>query len=317
MKIFDSFKAMLQVKKPTLDQMEASVASAEQAVASLRSQMEELEGRRRDLLIASDTERARHKQAISTTADQLADAELYLATLRERLALVQQETAEAERAARYAAALSARADAGKRLAKIYPQLVSQFVDLMEEMARADAAVDAANVDLPKGRTPLARTEAAMLYPRREREVLGERIERLWIADGMSRPLEDQRAVRQTGTDIGLVKLDDPCDNPLWNTRPLVLARLRSFRRIEYLPAEAVTQMPAGIAGNVQLPAMFEGSACWGYYLSGGRIVDPQEVLAEVAAVRRLPRARSVSTEDHIAAVVEFELIDDPAEQSAA
>ncbi|MCK0196901.1 hypothetical protein MWN34_08240 [Ancylobacter sp. 6x-1] len=315
MKIFDALKNILKDPQRSPADLATAVEDARAVVAEAGAEVERLQGERRAMLTASEPDRARHKQALAAASDRLADARLYVEALEERRAEAQKQAQEVMRVERYEHALAARDAAAKRLAKEYPHLVGIFVDLMEAVAGADLIVDAANADLPTSKPPIARTEAHARFPRRQREVLSDRVEFLWVAEGMSQPLDNQSLVQPTGADVGVARVSDPRHNPLWAVRSHVPVHRCAFRRIEYRPADPVVAPPNVLSGSVRLPAMREGSLSWGY--SQGRIVDPPEVLEEVHAVRSAKAAWKAEAVDPAPVTVEFERIDDPVEQTAA
>jgi hypothetical protein len=137
-----------------LDEMSREVESARQsaeaaAAAAMKRSLD-------PLLDAAAAEAAR------TEADDAAFRARRVAEAAVRLAVRRQEIAAAEgqdgRMRTYDAAKAQRDEAARRLAAEYPVLANRLGALLALVAQADAAVEAANWQLPDGRPHLDRTE---------------------------------------------------------------------------------------------------------------------------------------------------------------
>ncbi|MDP4024042.1 hypothetical protein Q8W71_15540 [Methylobacterium sp. NEAU 140] len=182
-------------------------------------------------------------------------AEALVAALKERLAAAQAREAEAERVARHEAARRQADDAAAALSEMYAHLATGIVDLIEGIARAEAAVQAANADLPRGAEKIPgverRIRSSPVFPE---ELLSESFEDRWVLVGQVRPGEfDQDRVVTSTRDRGLLPTPG---FPNGQGRPV---ERRRFRVQKFLPA--IGGEPANaLASSVRLPGLLHGDA---------------------------------------------------------
>jgi hypothetical protein len=96
------------------------------------------------------------------------------------LALAEAAMKDTEREAAYRAAEARRKSAAARLVKEYPDLAAAYGQLLIAVQEADAAVEAANADLPEGREPLLTVEQLTRdIAAQPRRVISDQVENIW------------------------------------------------------------------------------------------------------------------------------------------
>jgi len=109
------------------------------------------------------------------------------------LALAESGLVNAEREASYQAAEAKRKAAATRLVKDYPDLATRYGELLFAVQEADAAIEAANADLPTGRQPLETVEAMVRdHPALPPRIVSESVESVWYHASGDRVVDPSR-----------------------------------------------------------------------------------------------------------------------------
>jgi hypothetical protein len=99
---------------------------------------------------------------------------------REGFAVAQAGLEDAQRLAAYEAAIAQRKAAADRLKKDYPDLAKAYAQLLATVQDADAAIEAANGNLPHGRDPLDTVEATVRdHPAVPRRIISDEVKSIW------------------------------------------------------------------------------------------------------------------------------------------
>jgi hypothetical protein len=164
----------------------------------------------------AEVEAAERAQTIAATADgDAADGVLETATRRLRdardlvdafdhrvipaaeAAVTDAEAAlaDAEKQVQYVAAEAQAKAARAKLAKDYPDLQRRYTELLELVANADAAIEAANRNLPADAAPLATVEAPVRdHPALPRRIVSDTIQGVWHHQSGARVIDPSRVV---------------------------------------------------------------------------------------------------------------------------
>lgn len=103
--------------------------------------------------------------------------------------------ADAEKLVQYAAAEAQAKAARAKLAKDYPDLQRRYTELLELVANADAAIEAANRNLPADAAPLATVEAPVRdHPALPRRIVSDTIQGVWHHQSGDRVADPSRVV---------------------------------------------------------------------------------------------------------------------------
>jgi len=237
-------QSALESAKADAEAKAAELLAAEEAYAGALVDPDEAASARADEARSA----ARRASDRATALVELIETKLADATARE---------AEAARQARYDAAKTASEKASTELMKIYPKAAAQIREAFMAVARAEAAVQEVNQDLPEGAERLHGPETRLtLTPGVEREDVSADDVELWCINGdRSRVLPDdeQRKVRNIEGDQALYAW--PGGNPNFTVIR------RKFRRETYYPHRTAewTKSPLSIA---VLPALDAGPDIW-------------------------------------------------------
>lgn len=100
---------------------------------------------------------------------------------------------DAEKQVQYAAAEAKGAAARAKLVKDYPGLEQRYTELLNLIAEADAAIDAANANLPANADPLPTVEGPVRdYPAQAERIASDSVQGLWYHQDGSRVLDQSR-----------------------------------------------------------------------------------------------------------------------------
>ncbi|MBO0906530.1 hypothetical protein [Jiella sonneratiae] len=135
----------------------ATIGEAQQISADAAKAAEDAKARALDPLLADAEIEAARKAASDAefTMQRMAEAVRVLGEKREEFRKAEDQ---AERGRVYAAALQVRNDAAARLAAEYPDLANRLGGLLADVVAADAAVEAANRNLPIGKARIEGVE---------------------------------------------------------------------------------------------------------------------------------------------------------------
>lgn len=101
--------------------------------------------------------------------------------------------ADAERQVQYAAAEAKGAAARAKLAKEYPDIQRRYTELLEIVVGADAAIEAANANLPADAFPLPTVEGPIRdFPAQPERIVSDTIQGLWYHQAGSRVVDQSR-----------------------------------------------------------------------------------------------------------------------------
>lgn len=282
MTIFDNIASILRGKKPAgADALAGLLSQTGADLAAAKQRLSELEAGRTDALLGGDAARARHRADVVSARDDVADLEIAVAELQQRLTAAEADAAETRRAAQYKAATEARDRAAAQFARDYPIAMRTLTNLLRIVAEADALVDAANEALPSGAEPLAPTEATVRdLPGLSAKVISERSVDLWAFPHAERPTspEQQQRVRPD--------TDDPSTGTLLvrgGVGPEVVERvvLRRFIERRSLPAVAGEVGPR--LSRMALPALRAGTP--DHWVAPTFGLSPASILARLDAAR--------------------------------
>lgn len=253
-------------------------------------------------LVDPDEAATEKADAIRTAARRSSDrAGALVEAIETRLADAMAREVETARQERYDAAKAASEKAAADLMRIYPKAATQIRDAFLALARADAAVQAANQDLPDGAIPLHGGERQLvLTPTKDREDISAEDVELWCIGGYrDRVLDDdqQRKVRNIKGDTGLFDWPGGSSN-------LDVGR-RKFRRETYLPMItnqwvksplAVTVLPNL---NTSAPDIWNANGCSGSYALAVAedLVRRGEAYEKPAPIERQPQVDLVPVPD--------------------
>lgn len=252
MSVADRIRSLLNRKKPAQAQELASQLADTQAAyeaAKVKAGQERLLHPKHVLAGAGDA--AKHRELLARLDGDVSELAVLLALAEERHASAVTEEAEAARLAKYEEAAKLAAEVREELATKYPELAVGLLRLLHSVTYADAAIDAANEDLPAGRARLESVEAAVRdVPESPRRNLRERVVALWAyPDGKSPLSEDlQERVSSTNGHTGHIVPQSNDWSP--SGHPVVKRR---FRRIEYL--EAMSGYRGDRLADLKIPAL--------------------------------------------------------------
>ena len=207
--IFDTLRRALTAKSTTANDLEAAVAEAASVLQRAEATLAELRESRREGLAADDAGRTRLRLATREAEDDVADARDYLAALGDRHREAVEAEAEAARVARYRDAQARQSAAAKAFGPAYTKAAGELAKLVHSTAEVDAAVAAANADLPSGAEPLRTVEGAVRdLPGRQRVEFAPTEREAWAYFGLDQiiPPAAQERVEDYGDGTGVVTI---------------------------------------------------------------------------------------------------------------
>lgn len=236
MKFFDTFRAVLAPasEPPTAGRLAGLLDEARRELSEAERRRDKLEAGRAEALLAGETERLSHRQAIAEAVADIADAEEAVRLLAARLTETEANEAEAIRRQRYDAADAQAAAAAKRLRADYVKHARALADLIRLVAEADLAVEQANADRPADAVMLDTAEGrARDIPGQPRQALRETLRHLW-AGPSGKPVADQSSVNDIGRGRGVINVPAPSDH-VYASSVRVECDRHLFRETEFLP----------------------------------------------------------------------------------
>lgn len=174
-----------KAKAPTVEALERAEREAEAAVTAARAALEALEGERVTAVVQGDAARTTFRAKLTTSRDDLEDAETALLAVRDRLEAARVEAAEKGRREVYTRAAAVQRAAADAMLAEYSVARDAILRLQRLVADADAAVEVANRDLPDGAERLL-PEAEMLVrdaPGQAQEVVSRERVTMWVGAG--------------------------------------------------------------------------------------------------------------------------------------
>lgn len=197
MSIFDTIAKTFgpKAKAPTIDTLERLEHDAAAAVTAARSALEVLEAGRTEAVLSGDAARAEYRAKLAAARDDVVELEAALEAVKGRLEQARVEAEEKGRMEAYTRAKAAQQAAADAVLAKYEEAAGVLRSLAKQVAEADAAVEAANRDLPGGVERLLQESEALVrdIPGQPREVVRTDIVELWCGSGGA-PVDDQRAV---------------------------------------------------------------------------------------------------------------------------
>ena len=149
------------VRKPASPRADLASALAGLDLESAEVRASQLETERRQILISGDDRDLAEIEDKITVANRDIERRFALRDeLQSRLAKIDEADEIAGRKRRYDEATKLSSEARKALAR-YPSLARQIIDIIGVVAEAEAAIAAANDDLPEGASPIAAAEASV------------------------------------------------------------------------------------------------------------------------------------------------------------
>ena len=253
----DQIKAILGLPKVSLSDLERAAVRADVLVAEAIADRAKLTAARPGLLISStDAEVADHDLVAAVFGRQQDRAAAIGAALRERIEVVREAEAEAERVARYEAAASlipAPAD----IERDYKEMVRLGRSIVERFALASQAAAAVNADLPAGRVALPHPEVFRHRAGRPaRVVSATRVQLYMQANGY--PFADQREFKPRPNGMGWNgELVDADDRGYSEAKAEKLYPLKTF--VDVLIEEGAAQIgPESFAYDLKIPPLRVG-----------------------------------------------------------
>ncbi len=156
--LLDKIRAALKRPSPTPAQLADALADARRVDADARTAVE----RQADAVAAGylddDAKRAAARAKLADLRAAAEDAAAILAEVERRHGAVLAADGEAARRAAYDAAKDKADAVGATLAQRYTTAAGAIVALLRDLAEANAAIDAANADLPAGAAEIAHPE---------------------------------------------------------------------------------------------------------------------------------------------------------------
>jgi hypothetical protein len=276
-----------------------SLTDAEREVAAAAAALEAAEAGYKAGLLSADDARLRQLDDARTEARLRGDRAKALRTaIAEKLATAREREAEASRRAAYEAAEAQAAEARQLLQELYPEAARDIVKIIVAVASAEAAVRAANADLPDGAPPLAAVEGTVRNVGTVgRRLVSERTVTRWCREGERHPGSlDQDQVQVNTDGYGYLR-------PAHNQIEYVVAR--KFRERVYEQDE--TFIAYHLAQTVSLPGLGANDVPFWKPLPSnpkpGEVLNAAARLTQQAAVRA---ARQPSPQ----VTTELELLDE-------
>lgn len=263
---------------PTSADLRAQVPGLEIEVERTRASLVEAEDARTASLLDPDEAAVdRADEAIRIARKKHDRAVALLADLVRRADQAEREEVEGRRRNAYEQAAAARDALLARVEKEFIAPSRTIAGFIASAAKTDAAIRAANRDLPEGADPLAPVEADRATEPVEERIVSEREVRLWCYPGASEPLDNETAALvEEHADGGVIRSGG-------RAHPVVRRR---FLRVEAIEPQA-RQWPDALASAVALPAWRVGDpAAWSPARSG----DPETVLAHAQRLAHLAKA---------------------------
>lgn len=263
---------------PTAADLRGQVPPLEIEVERTRAALQEAEdGRAAALLDPDETAVDRADEAIRVARKKHDRAVALLADLVRRADQAERDEIEAARRKRYDQAVAARDELLARIERDYIKPARQIAAFIANAAKVDAAIRAANRDLPEAAVPLAPVEADRATEPVEERIVSEREVRLWTRPGSDEPLDDLNA--------GLVEAHSDGHGVLRSGDRVFPVELRRFRRVEVIEPQA-RQWPDALASSVSLPGWRAGDApAW----SPARSADPDAIIAHAERLTGLAK----------------------------
>ncbi|PZV33379.1 hypothetical protein [Mesorhizobium kowhaii] len=149
------------VRKPASPRADLAFALASLDLESAEVRASQLETERRRILISGDDRDLAEIEDKITVANREIERRFALRDeLQSRLAKIDEADEIAGRKRRYDEATKLSGEVRKALAR-YPSLARQIIDMLAVVAEAEAAIAAANDDLPEGAAPIAAAEVSV------------------------------------------------------------------------------------------------------------------------------------------------------------
>ena len=211
--------------------------------------------------LASAADRAKVRDAAATAHLEAEDAEALLAEAQRQHADAVLAENERDRGAAYAAARDQAAQAAKDVRETYPKLCADMLALVRRLCEAQAAVHAANANLPAGAAHLLDPEMmARGVPGQPRETVSDEEVEAWVRLDERKPVPEEFAaeIYEAG-------------KPGWGRRPgdeePCFLRAR-FHRVEYREeVSPVHVLP--LASYLRLPAVHGDGCLHGHHVTFG------------------------------------------------
>ena len=257
MALFDRIKAALSSKAPAIADLQRALNEARQLHDDALKDRAWLEGQRREMLLATDAERAKHKSDLVDASDRAADLAIYVEELSKRLVEAEAAADQNRRREAYEAAKAKAAAAVKVVQKDYHQQALKLLGTLRSLSEAQLAVAQVNADLPAGAEPIGEVELMArgreAQPRRD---LRSSDVALWCFGGTWTPVsaEAQDRAVQKGESRAYLGPAPPKLVGSSAGASVVDLDLRRFRRVEYLPATD-WDVPASLFG-LNLPGLW-------------------------------------------------------------
>lgn len=204
MKILNVISDALRAKRaPDSAKLAELLAQTEAETASARHRLVDLEARRSDMALASESERLAYRADLTSTRDDIADGEAAIEALRTRHDTAVEAEAEDGRKKAHKSAKT-EADKLPGLIDEYAKAAQAVHDVVAKIAEIDAIVRAANEDLPADTARIAGSVELRSIPFLPRKVVNEKVVDLWVREGRREPASElvQAKVRQEGNGRG-------------------------------------------------------------------------------------------------------------------
>lgn len=218
MKILNAISEALRAKKaPDSTKLAELLAQTKNETAAARTRLDDLEARRSEMALASESERLAYRSDLTSTRDDVADGEAAIDALRAKHAVAVEAEAEDGRKQVYKAA-KAEADKLSGLIDEYAKAAQAVRDVIRRIAEIDAVVLAANRDLPADTARIADSGTLRGIPAEREEVISEKVVELWARPGATEPMGEayqknvivdrngQGYVSHTGGAVNLTKM---------------------------------------------------------------------------------------------------------------
>ncbi|PRH86927.1 hypothetical protein C5L14_16710 [Labrys okinawensis] len=233
MKILNVISETFRAKKaPDSAKLAELLTQTEVETAAARTRLADLEAKRSEMALASESERLAYRSDLTSTRDDIADGDAAIEALRTRHAAAVEAEAEDGRKQVYKAA-KAEADKLPGLIDEYAKAAQAVLLAVAKIADIDRVVRAANSDLPAGAAPIADSGRLRSVPAAPREIVKEKTVDLWVREGRREPASEivQAKVREESNGRGYHR---PEHSPV----PEYYAK-QWFTRREYREARAV------------------------------------------------------------------------------
>jgi hypothetical protein len=299
MKFFEEFRAAFAKANtpPTAGRLAALLDDAQRELAAAERRREKIEAGRADALLAGEAERLKHREDLALAVADVADAEEATRILAARFAEAEASEAEAVRRQRYEAAEAQTVAAAKKLRSDYVKHARGLADLLRVVADADAAVEAANCDLPEGVDPLLATEDRVRdIPGEPRKILRDERCHRWISALTGNFIVDEAIVQDLGRGRGVIHVPAASEHHYARPNRHEVDRVLC-REVEFLPS--VSRKFGPRLAELVLPGLRAGDAeIWSpaQSTSPDAILDRLDALAEEPPTERPARIPQIERE---------------------